>query len=439
VDDENRKRKLEEESQKALDLERNAVKRLKLRATLGKFVVELKPKFAVSSMALLLIKEIHPFLSSMVCSNGITAVLCTGSSNGDLAFYDAQNSFNIFETVQVNKKLEAVNCIASLENSLVVAAGCDLTRFCLKTGKSEIAMEDAHDNEINVIIHTKLDSTDTMIFSCSLQGDIKCWLERTFDCLFSFQGHSDAVLTMTFFYEQSRPIRLISGSDDCTIMVWEFPVQNILNKPSAPCTTVVKSAEHTLKHHDDYIIKLCATNFKSDNFLISCSGDCSICIWDHKWTLVRTLCSDKMIVSMGLISNILFAAVREGDDLEECVLETYLIGTDVTKFGKGKKRIPILLPTCMLTAKAGEQLLHPFVATSAEEENSVHVWVSPYMVDSPHPNSVPPSVNTTQASVNYPGDLIAKGFLKNILQLDKLSPDMQRVLNLGLNLYEENL
>jgi len=113
-----------------------------------------------------------------------------------------------------------------------------------------------------------------VIYSCSLDGTIKCWNMTNRKCIATYHGHQDWVNSFDFNAEKPRVDRLVSCSFDTSIKVW--------NTTKAECVS-------TLWGHQNIVwsVKL------GDDKIVSCSSDSTIRVWDVAvGTCLNTLVSN---------------------------------------------------------------------------------------------------------------------------------------------------
>ena len=138
-----------------------------------------------------------------------------------------------------------------------IYSGHDGGRICewnLKTNECTRVLE-KHTNDVWCLLY---DVQTRRIFSGSADKTIKIWCEATGDCLTSLEGHSEGIQCLDI----AGP-KLVTGSVDCTIRVWD---------------TDKKKCVNILRHPDS--VQSVTFVPGNPNKLVSSSLDRTIRIWD---------------------------------------------------------------------------------------------------------------------------------------------------------------
>lgn len=283
------KRKLEEEKERIKKKEEAEVRRKRQKLSLSPARAEIETGGQILSCLLMehtkeeFSKSVH---SSFRSARGNCVLLCTGTSDGKLGFWDALDSFSsvttmelktgssIFSIVEMKgslqfatssrsssktsafstkgNPLESTFSPASAEDQsgegqvslLVVGVGCDIALLSLWNLSQVHSIEEAHSHEIQVLttLHDEV-SNRNLLFSGALDATVACWDSSTWTCLFRLKGHEDNVLCLLGLPGlpgAPESCRLLSGSDDSTIRVWNVPkcVKDALARANGILTAV---------------------------------------------------------------------------------------------------------------------------------------------------------------------------------------------------------
>ncbi len=504
------KRKLEEDAQREKELREKQERRKKKKLSLSPVRGEIKPDDHVISMKILQLKQLPgKSLTDFRCIKENYMVLLTGNTKGKFEAWDILNSMQQKVSVEVNSDSGIHSIVdmrvplrlpkpaekkekdqgkqrpeqppgsndGSIFDIIVVGSGCNLYLIDIWGWKLIHCVEDAHDNEIQIITPAfDIDKTKTF-FTGSLDCSIKAWNASSFTCLFTLNEHKDAVLCMAYFpATATHQAQLASGSDDCKIHVWS-PHDDVVKASKLPPSTlapflpVLKNdikPTKTLTQHTDFISSICAVSgWQTDeSFMISSSGDFTVRVWTRAFELAHVLETDKFVLNTAQLGSFLVTAVRSGEDLDEGDIEVYnLQGPDPKEWIlKDAMTRKVLMPACMAVHNmtysdfaSNSQTpkgTSPIILASAEEEAYISVLFCPFKIVPPEQKqtdvvpqqpskqldagttSLVPSPSTAVSNGTYPGDALAKEFVGTVLKMGGLSPDMQRLLNVCMHLHE---
>mmetsp|Transcript_34630 Transcript_34630/g.55352 ORF Transcript_34630/g.55352 Transcript_34630/m.55352 type:complete len:545 (+) Transcript_34630:3706-5340(+) len=512
--EETRKRKLEEEREKIKKQEEAAVKRKRLKLSMSKPRAEIRTEFKIRSLKLLEqedVSEAWPFRQI----NGNSLLLCSGSMNGKLQVWDILDSYKCAVTVEAKADAE-ISCILPLEGQLnlsskgkdkadvpkkdssvgtvprtkylALSCGCDVVLVSIMNWSVIYLAEDAHESDINCMSVVSVDfskpNPTKVVVTGGMDYKIKGWDTTTWKCLFVLGGHQDMVLGLEVFPRPQEgdlhSQRLVSCGDDSTMQVWDIMGAWNGSKANSESVFQVAKAEHVIKEHEDFVSVLCVVPVQKDaSFLVSCSGDFTMRVWNSKWECVRVLEGDKFVTHIHWQGGILVASTRAGNDFEENSLEMWTVSDPlpVKWQARSKATLRVMNPTDLLAesidllkyvpkgASAPPKPVSSIVITSTEEESVLSIWGTPFRVkeggakiEQKSKDHVPPESLVSVAGTSksnqqgivalpeacgdidtnlsrYSGDVLAKKFIANVLELPNLSPDMTRLLNVCVNLH----
>uniref|UniRef100_A0A7S3LSI0 Uncharacterized protein n=1 Tax=Aplanochytrium stocchinoi TaxID=215587 RepID=A0A7S3LSI0_9STRA len=536
------KKKEQLEKAKALELkQRQEAKKLR-RKELG--IRSPKVELSVTDSSAVCCLNLLQMLASKD-GNG-KLLLCCGSDSGVLFVWDVVSNFKLISAIKVRDYYSVSNIVkidctsqcttkiqkrstddsksteqeslvhTEADEFLVVSVGCDLYLISFKTWKCFYKIGDAFTNEIQTMVaynETDASSKQINLLACgSLDFTIKCWNASSWECMFTCTDHEEAVLCMLFWHnKENGTFRIVSGSDDCTIKVWNIgdSIHKVRNGLPAGGQTPELKEEKTLTKHSEFVSTLCLVTTKDTKpqsaitYMLSGSADFSILVWNQEFTCIRTLEDNKFPNHIGVMGTGLFATLQWGNEEHEDV--EYLQGWNVSHPDPMKwcliprANTKILKSNCFFAGTVPSDAKEkPFLACATEDESFVQVWTSPYsytpgqemnvrITSADVPEDVKPQIkkadilqmaeasvaakkgkvenekvenkrkfdgnienvsqkktktnvdsSSPQAKSNgkFPGDQLAKNFVKNVLQLDGLSPDMKRLLGVCLSLHE---
>jgi len=311
-----------------------------------------------------------------------------------------------------DEEASALPAPSDVEQFLVCSAGCDLFVISMRNWSQVHRVDDAHESEVEALEVMQAGGREVVV-SAALDRLIRCWDADTWSCLFTLGGHTDAVLALCVM-PTPEGSRLCSGSDDCTIQVWDVPKlvgeadteRSVSGACPSPPTTkqgkdtdddeagrvrsgpTFEAAEHVLKDHEDFVHGLCVVSAGGQDgasLMVSGSADFTVRVWDASWECVRVLDNSTYVLRFSTNSRTLFAATRTGADSDECAVVAWDVSDPsplkwTVKPGVLKVPIPwILLTETVPTAFASNNKM-PLIMTAAEDEMVVHVWSTPLPV-----------------------------------------------------------
>ncbi len=309
----------------------------------------------------------------------------------------------------------AANANANANQMMVVACcGCDLFFVSTWNWSQVHCIEDAHENQVQAIVAMQLPrialgpgsssgsssgaalECSTLLLTGALDGACKGWCASTMSCLLALKGHSDAVLALELFPGDAlAEQRLCSGSDDSTLCVWDVVGALCAAAQAAPpgelpVLPVTAVPQCVLKDHEDYVGALSAVRCaEHEPFLVSCSGDFSVRVWDKRWLCVRVLEADLFVTFARFVGTTLFFTVSVGEDFDEAELRSWHVAdASPLKWRAGGKKVAILPAAALLATpvrvpaaegqQAADTTTKPLVITTSADDSDLSVWACPF-------------------------------------------------------------
>ncbi len=312
----------------------------------------------------------------------------------------------------------AANANAS-QMMVVACCGCDLFFVSTWNWSQVHCIEDAHENQVQAIAAMQLPrialgsgsssgsssgaalECSTLLLTGALDGSCKGWCASTMSCLLVLKGHSDAVLALELFPGDAlAEQRLCSGSDDSTLCVWDVvgalgAAAQAAPPGELPVLPVTAEPQCVLKDHEDYVGALAAVRCaEHEPFLVSCSGDFSVRVWDKRWLCVRVLETDLFVTFARFVGTTLVLTVTSvGQDFDEAELRSWHVAdASPLKWRTGGKKVAILPAAALLAAhfltpaaegeQAADKTTKPLVITTSADESDLSVWACPFTLAS---------------------------------------------------------
>jgi WD40 repeat protein len=149
------------------------------------------------------------------------------------------------------------------DNGIRIASGSwdqTIRIWNAQTGKCKMVLS-GHTHHVSSLAVSTL---GWILYSSSWDTTIKVWNLATQNCIHTLQGHTDAVTDMALFYNHDQNKMLVSVSRDRSIKLWDGETYQ--------CLSTLKDA------HEDGIT--CCTIFDNNRRLLTGSEDNTLRIWN---------------------------------------------------------------------------------------------------------------------------------------------------------------
>jgi WD40 repeat protein len=228
--------------------------------------------------------EGHKYAVSSVAFSPTSKILASGSMDNTIKLWDVSTGkllstlkSGLFSNDGHDKDVNAV--AFSPDGKLLVSGGADNTIKIWKVSNGKMLHTlKGHEGEVTALAVTRREDGILLIASGSKDKTIKLWFDSV--PVYTFQGHQDTILSLTFSPDGKL---LASGGSDNTIKLW----------PTVPTCKVPK----TLQGHDYEVIAI--TFNHTGNLLATVSGS-EIKLWevssgDLLYTLQKGLSEEQEI------------------------------------------------------------------------------------------------------------------------------------------------
>ncbi|KAJ3570847.1 hypothetical protein NP233_g4129 [Leucocoprinus birnbaumii] len=162
----------------------------------------------------------------------------------------------------------------------------DKTHKCLRASDSSY---DPKSTEAG-ITSISISASNSHVAGGCLDHFIRIWSMRTGELVAKLRGHEDSVYAVRFMNDVHGLGRLVSGSLDCTVKVWDVSSLNVQEGISdddrrSGSGMVACPLMSNLRGHQDYVLTVACS---SDNrYVISGAKDRSLILWDPAERLAR--------------------------------------------------------------------------------------------------------------------------------------------------------